>query len=128
MKKMINRVVSAVILALIIGATPTAIPDAHADTGCETIPWGFLASQRRTICDGPMHADGSWSRGRVISVPAHEVPFTCYYGTYMSSCSGGYFVDETIISKDAYPVTPDTVLPDEPGYLGCSICIGGGLD
>ena len=42
--------------------------DAHADAdpsiGCETIRWGFLGSQRRTICDGPRRADGSWTRAR----------------------------------------------------------------
>lgn len=89
-----------------------------APPGCDSVPWGFLGSQVRTLCDGPMLADGSWMRARVIWVPAHQVPFTCTYGTFSSSCSGGYFVDESVVSAEKYPVRPETVLPDEPGYLG----------
>lgn len=89
---------------------------------CDTVLWGFLGSQRRTVCDGPLRADGSWQRARVIWTPAHEVPLSCFTsgGTYFSStsCSGGYFVNETVNDTDKYPVTPDTVLPDEPGHLG----------
>ena len=32
------------------------------------------------------------------------------------------FVNETIISQESYFVRPETLLPDEPGYLGCSTC------
>ena len=91
---------------------------AKADpVNCQTDLWGFFASQRRTICDTPIRADGSWTRDRVVWTPAHQVPFTCSYGDYYSSCSGGYFVEQSIDDTDEYPVTLDTVLPDEPGHL-----------
>jgi hypothetical protein len=54
---------------------------------------------------------------RVFWFPAHQVPFTCTYGSYSSSCSGGYFVDDSVVSDESYVVTPDTVLSDEPGHL-----------
>lgn len=93
---------------------------ARADANCETIHWPALFNwgQVRTICDNPIAADGSWVRGRMIWTPAHQVPFTCSGGYYYSSCSGGYFVGDTIAEETAYPVTADTVLPNEPGYLG----------
>ncbi|WP_449560740.1 CDGP domain-containing protein [Mycolicibacterium mageritense] len=76
--------------AVVIGAaTMVFAPSAGAAPGCESVPWGFLGSQVRTLCDGPMMADGSWMRARVIWVPAHQVPFTCSYSRYSSSCSGG---------------------------------------
>lgn len=103
--------------AAIVAAAVAVAPNANATPGCESIPWGFLASQVRTLCDGPIQADGSWMRTRVIWVPAHQVPFRCTYGTYSSSCTGGYFVDDSIVSSERYPVRPETVLPDEPGYL-----------
>jgi hypothetical protein len=122
-----NLLASGVVALAVAGliAAPNVLiapPPAHASPGCETIPWGFLGSQKRTLCDGPMLPDGSWERGRVVWVPAHQVPFTCTYGRYSSTCSGGYFVNETTISQESYFVRPETVLPDEPGYLGCSIC------
>src|ERR1700749_3498158 len=38
-------------------------------TNCKTDLWGFLGSQRRTLCDGPISHDGSWTRERTIWVP-----------------------------------------------------------
>lgn len=100
------------------GAMALSTPAARADTGigCKTDLWGFLASQRRTVCDGPVRADGSWERVRVFWTPAHQVPLTCY-GTYFITCNGGYFVSERVNSTERYPVTPATVLPDEPAHL-----------
>ena len=97
----------------------TPEPLAHADSGlgCLTEKWGFLGSSRRTLCDTPRAADGSWTRLRVVWTPAHYVPFTCSGGLYYSSCSGGYAVDETLQAKETYPVTDSSVLPDEPGWL-----------
>jgi hypothetical protein len=120
----INRVgYGMAIGAVAAGAMLLAEPEAHATppppgVGCETVPWGFLGSQRRTLCDGPIAPDGGWMRARVVAVPAHQVPFTCSYGRYSSSCSGGYFVDTRIVSEELYPVRPETVLPDEPGHIG----------
>jgi hypothetical protein len=96
---------------------------AHVGPDCQTDPWGFLGSQRRTLCDGPISSDGSWSRERTIWAPAHySTPICSYRGGSSSSsytsCSGGYFVNERLIGNETYPVRPDTVLPDEPGHLG----------
>ena len=97
--------------------TPNFASPGHAN--CTTDPWGFLGSQRRTLCDGPIASDGSWSRERTIWAPAHYTSRICSSlgSDLYSSCYGGYFVDERLISDETYPVRPDTVLPDEPGHL-----------
>jgi hypothetical protein len=121
---------TSAITAAAIGLAATSLADTGqpapnfagpGQTGgaCKTEPFGFLGSQRRTLCDGPIAGDGSWSRERTIWVPAHRTSYSCTsrndsYG----SCYGGYFVDERLISNETYPVRPDTVLPDEPGHLG----------
>jgi hypothetical protein len=106
------------------GAPPPNLAGAtHADSICKTEPFGILGSQRRTLCDGPISSDGSWSRERTIWRPAHYETPTCLssggrsYSAFMN-CSGGYFVNQTLVSNEIYPVRPDTVLPDEPGHLG----------
>jgi hypothetical protein len=94
----------------------SARPDAH----CKTEPFGFLGSQRRTLCDGPISRDGSWSRERTIWVPAHRTPETCTSSSNyhsFSTCYGGYWVDQSLVSNETYPVRPETVLPDEPGHV-----------
>lgn len=98
------------------------VATAHADPpGCVTDPWGFLGSQRRTICDQPMLANGGWKRGRVIWTPAHQVPLNCFtsgsrYSSF-TNCDGGYFVAEQRGDIDVYLVMPDTVPPGEPGHI-----------
>jgi hypothetical protein len=126
---------------LIMGLTGTAIgvaavshaddgapmPDlagvVHAGPACKTEPFGFLGSQRRTLCDGPIAKDGSWSRERTIWVPAHYSTPICTSRSSSSAyssmrdCFGGFMVNEKLISNETYPVRPETVLPDEPGHL-----------
>lgn len=100
---------------------PNFAGPAQTGAGCKTEPWGFLGSQRRTLCDGPVSRDGSWSRARTIWVPAHQTSYSCTTrpGRYSSSsCSGGYFIPQSTVSSEVYPVRSDTVLPDEPGHLG----------
>lgn len=104
--------------------TPDLAGAVHAGPACKTEPFGFLGSQRRTLCDGPISSDGSWSRERTIWVPAHYSTPICTsrssgrsYSSY-NDCSGGYMVNERLVSNETYPVRPDTVLPDEPGHLG----------
>lgn len=107
-----------VLLAYALGAS---CAPAHADPigpNCDTVLWGFLGSQRRTVCDTPKNAAGEWTRTRTIWTPAHYVPFRCTYSSYSSTCWGGYQVDMAINDQDRYPVTDATVLPDEPGCLG----------
>lgn len=95
------------------------VPQANADVqpGCQNDRWGFLGSQTRTICDGPQSLDGSWVRYRIVWIPAHAVPISTSCGTYSCSTSGGYWQDEQVFEKVKYPVTPDTVVPGEPGWL-----------
>ena len=105
--------------SLVSGAAYLLPAHANADAsgaGCQTVLWGFLGSQRRTLCDSPIGPDGSWTRERAVWTPAHYVPISCY-GYYYFSCTGGYAVSQSINSDETYPVTADTVLPDEPGHL-----------
>lgn len=106
-------VAAAVGAVLTTGATVPA-PVARADDGigCQTVLWGFLGSQRRTICDGPILADGSWLRARTIWWPERWIPLSC--GRY--SCWGGYWQDAGG-NREVYSVNPGNVLPDEPGHL-----------
>ena len=101
----------------------TAAPPASAiPPNCQAVPWGFLGSQIRAICDDPIRPDGSWMRHRVEGVPAHyEYPSSsCSGGAYYSNCT--YYPGGQVAERDTddeyYVVTPDTVLPDEPGHLG----------
>jgi hypothetical protein len=126
----LRRTVAGALLATAITATAVGLAaTSHADDGapapntanCKTDLWGFLGSQRRTLCDGPIGSDGSWSRTRTIWAPAHySMPICTHSGSrsYSSYCSGGYFIDQREVSNETYPVRPDTVLPDEPGHLG----------
>lgn len=107
--------IAAVIAVASALALPMPAPTASAEPGCETVLWGFLGPQRRTLCDQPRRG-AQWTRLRVIWTPAHQVPMTCS-GRYYVTCWGGYFVGQSEQSRETYPVTDDTVLPDEPGYL-----------
>jgi hypothetical protein len=133
-RKFLRRGVAGALLATAFAATAAGFAaTAHADdnppvpttANCKTEPFGFLGSQRRTLCDGPISSDGSWNRERTIWRPAHySTPFCLSHGGSSSSsssytsCSGGYFVNQSVVSNETYPVRPDTVLPDEPGHLG----------
>jgi hypothetical protein len=110
-------VAAALSLAPTAGASP--VP---GQPNCDRVPWGFLGYQVRAICDGPIQPDGSWERARVTAIPAHYSPATssCSGGGYSTYCTyypGGY-VDTQILDNETYIVTPETVLPDEPGHLG----------
>ncbi|UJD20966.1 hypothetical protein SEA_HARRYHOUDINI_38 [Mycobacterium phage HarryHoudini] len=108
-------------------AAPTANADEY-DTGCEHIRWGFLGSQVRTVCDGPRRPDGSWQRGRLISIPSHTLPArsTCSVGSYSSTCTyrEAQDVDMRVIEKVFYDVTDETIPPGEPGWLPEGTSIG----
>ena len=102
------------LVAGLITATPA---EAAPSVGCESIRWGFLGSQVRTICDGPKRADGSWDREHRIWTPAGYVPRSTYCGTYSCSSSGGYYRQESTQGYERYVVFDHNVLPDEPGWL-----------
>jgi hypothetical protein len=119
-----KKILAAIIVggALTVGGT-VGIAPAHAQPGCQVSPWGFLGlTKKRIICDGPIQADGSWWRRRVIGVPAHYVnpSSSCSTGSYYSHCTyyDGGWADDQWDDDETYPVRPETVLPDEPGHLG----------
>ena len=104
--------------AIIIGCQiGTAIAKADPEPGCVQQYWLygglFGRGTTRTICDGPIQADGSWRRGRNFYDGERYVPSYC--SRY--SCTGGYWLNE-FDKTDFYTVTPETVLPDEPGHIG----------
>jgi hypothetical protein len=119
------RLATMAVGALMAAAIGGFASPAHADSvppNCQEVPWGFLGSKERAICDGPIQPNGSWMRHRVIGVPAHyqNPSSSCSGDSYSSNCTfypGGY-VPEIDSDNETYPVTPDTVLPDEPGHLG----------
>lgn len=108
--------------AILAGAGLGYATDAHADavSGCQDDFWFTFGSTRRVLCDGVTRPDGSWLRAREFYTPAHQVPMrTSCYGTYYVSCttSGGYWQERLSKGVETYIVTPDTVLPDEPGHI-----------
>lgn len=118
-KRTLRRLGVALAIAVLVGtgiAAATVPAKAAPGVGCETIRWGFLGSQRRTVCDTPRRADGSWTRAREVWIPAGWVRGYCSFG-YFSSCSQGYYRERGTVAYEEYPVTDATVLPDEPGWL-----------
>lgn len=102
----------AALLALAVAA-PAAPAHADYDPGCVNQFWMYgLRGTNRSICDGPIQADGSWMRARSFYSPQYWASGSCsrYY------CSLGYWVPE-FYKQDLYRVTPETVLPDEPGHI-----------
>jgi hypothetical protein len=118
-----RRLILAGLGGVLAAATiTTGVAKAEPAVGCQDDFWFVpFQSTRRTICDGAIRPDGSWLRNREFYTPAHNVPLTTYCsgGRYYSSCStsGGYFQPRTSQGIEDYIVTPDTVLPDEPGHL-----------
>lgn len=109
-------------LSALLMLSEIAAPKSHAYTpGCVVQPWGLFGAQQRAMCDGPIRADGSWLRHRIIATPAHNIPVNCITsgGRYsaFTSCYGGGWAPYSEQSNDIYQVTEDTVLPDEPGHI-----------
>ncbi|WP_111510390.1 CDGP domain-containing protein [Mycobacterium kyogaense] len=111
--------------ALAFCAAVIVAPPADAQPGCftDTVRRGIfgLQSLTRTMCDGPVLPDGSWTRHRVIGIPAHyqNAHSSCSHSTYSSNCTyyEAGWVAEDVFEEDVYPVRPETVLPDEPGHI-----------
>ncbi|WP_207550555.1 CDGP domain-containing protein [Mycobacterium mantenii] len=113
---------AAALMSATIGGLASPPHAAALPPNCEMRPWGFMGIKTRQICDGPIQADGTWLRRRMIGIPAHYAPASssCSGGSYSSYCTyypGGYVGDQ-LSDDETYPVRPDTVLPDEPGHLG----------
>ncbi len=117
---------TVLVSAMFVSGPALAAPQAQATPitpNCQVAPWGFLGlTQKRAICDGPIQPDGSWVRHRIQYIPAHYVhpSSSCSgdrYSTYCTYYVGGY-VDDDTKDDETYPVTPDTIVPGEPGHLG----------
>jgi hypothetical protein len=118
-----RKAIASTLAGVAIGAGFGLAPSAQAlPPGCQQVPWGFLGTQVRQICDGPVLPDGSWMRHRVEGYPEHYAypSSSCSSGSYSSYCTyyPGGDVAERDTDNETYPVRVDTVLPDEPGHLG----------
>lgn len=103
-------------LATVLTAVALAVPatsNAEPGMGCERINWGPFGWQYRTICDLPKRPDGSWMRARRVWTPAKTIAPYCNYYT----CSGRQYFAENTVAFETYPVTDQSILPDEPGWL-----------
>ncbi len=101
------------------------VPFAHAvpvvPPNCVEQFWMFgLRATTRRICDGPIRPDGSWHRCRLFYAPGYLIPAhsDCYGGMFSRYCT--YSPPRQVPEfnqSECYEVTPDTVLPDEPGHI-----------
>ena len=98
-----------------LAAPANAFPDPDLK-GCDTTPTGSLIDQRGylTICDGPIQADGSWTRKRSLWGESPRVCMPTPLG--FRRCVD---VDAPIhvYHSTEYRVTPDSIPPGEPGYI-----------
>ena len=126
----VAKLAIAVAVAVLVLAAGALWASSDADADPDPYPYGvecvddfwliLFQSTRRTICDGPIAPDGSWTRLREFYTPAYNVPLrTTCSGSYVVSCTttGGYFQPRTSRGVESYPVTAATVLHDEPGHI-----------
>jgi len=118
--KLKNLTAGAALAAALLTASATAAPTASANTdNCTSQFWMMgLRGGQRTICDGPLNPDGSWMRTRSFDAPAFTADgySVCYSAAYCTFTMPKQVA--AIDQLETYRVTPETVLPDEPGYLG----------
>lgn len=121
MKRLLITAVVAPAMAVgaLIGIAPDAKADPGYDQGCETIKQPELLNwlKRRTICDGPRRADGSWERTRVFWTPAHTTSASSYCGTYSCSYTPSRYYEESVQGFEQYVVFDTNVLPGEPAWI-----------
>ncbi len=111
MIKQLTTTLAAITVAAGITAAPA---QADYDPGCQKSLFLYgLRMTNRTICDGPIREDGSWMRIRNFYSPQYWRSGWC--GAY--SCYMGSWIPEFDKTDGPYPVTPETVLPDEPGHI-----------
>ncbi len=117
---LLGRVVAVLgVVGVLVCAPPAGADPVPMPPNCQEAPVFGVNPFIRTICDGPMEADGSWMRHRL----SHYLPST------RSTCQGGIlvqggcpvwlphdYVPERYV-EEQYRVTPDTIPPGEPGYL-----------
>ena len=122
--RLITSATAALAAALLAAGVTAPAASANTDNCTEQFWMMGLRAAERTICDGPQAADGSWMRTRSFTAPA-------FTADGYSVCYGYGFCTFTmpkevaaIDTAETYRVTPETVLPDEPGYLGVTPAAG----
>lgn len=112
-------------IAVAAGSLIGLAPPAAGDASGTYIPYGltdrcvseyFLYGTRGTtryLCDGPLQEDGSWERCRSFFSPEK-------YWVTSNSDDDNPLIEGSLPELniyECYTVTPDTVLPDEPGWI-----------
>jgi len=114
-----NVTAAAALAGALLGAGVTApAASANSDNCTEQFWMMGLRAAERTVCDGPLNPDGSWIRTRSFAAPAFTADgySVCYSPVY---CTFTMPREVAAIDQiETYRVTADTVLADEPGYLG----------
>lgn len=114
-------VAAAVAVAMTLCVAPASAEPPPA--GCERVPIFGLNPQGRELCDGPIQADGSWTRWRQFS-SLESVHSTCGADGYMTRT--GYYCPpwatyDSVPAEqgpvDTYVVTADTIPAGEPGHI-----------
>ena len=121
-KRAVRRVLAAAAAGAVLAGTGLGFftVEARAQAmGCETVAWPTLLNwaQKRTVCDTPRRADGSWTRYRELWTPAGYVPASSYCGTYSCSFTGGYYRQRSTAAYEEYVVFDHNIPPNEPGWL-----------
>ena len=113
------RRAAATLAAVLVAAGCTAPIASATPENCVEQFWRYgLRSATRIICDSPITADGSWTRGRAFTAPGYIADG---YGICYSEVFCTYTPAREVAAldvRDYYRVTPETVLPDEPGHVG----------
>jgi len=120
----IKPLVAAVLLAA--GSSVALVPSAAADSTGTWTPYGLTdrcvsdyfqygpRGTTRYLCDGPLRPDGSWERCRNFYSPEK------YWESWNIDEDGNPVSSYSLPMLniyECYTVTPDTVLPDEPGWI-----------
>jgi hypothetical protein len=120
----VTPLVAAVLLAA--GSSVSLAPPAGADSSGTWIPYGLTdrcvseyfqygpRGTTRYLCDGPLRDDGSWERCRNFYSPEK------YWESWNTDDDGNPVSSYSLPMLniyECYTVTPDTVLPDEPGWI-----------
>ena len=117
-----RRGVAALVTAGAVAAglvSPAAASAAPLPPNCTSQFWMVgLRAATRYICDGSAGSDGSWMRTRAFYAPAYVADgYAVCYSSAFCTLTPAKSVPVMDV-RESYRVTPETVLPDEPGYMG----------
>lgn len=108
--------------ALTLAPLAGALPEEIDKPWCQTDPTGSLIDQfgYRTICDGHLRPDGSWTRKRLFWGESNRVCTPIHTGLGTRRHCIDMPEDNIHAYGDVaeYVVTPDAIPFGEPGFLG----------